>query len=276
MVKFGRQLQDNHQTCNFLQVRVPTCKFLQVNHPSSSCSAACSVNNACVSFNYCEDELCHLNTATINDNFATLKVQTNSKCVYSGLLDKCTGNDPSVEECAYCDTIYDKHHWSGWTFHSLHNESYNMLRMDFRRSCLESNAVVVSNAYCQGCSRSNITLLWVNERKRWDAARDYCASRDLTLFDLLNGDTEIGLLENYPRYINTDTYSVFWVGVRKIGGVWRSLNGTDVEDFIIWNTGQPGNRPGEDYLNFNVPAYHETGKYAHDALDDGYECFFCY
>ena len=34
LVAFGRNLQDNHQTCNFLKVKNLTCKFLQLNHPS--------------------------------------------------------------------------------------------------------------------------------------------------------------------------------------------------------------------------------------------------
>ena len=128
-----------------------------------------------------------------------------------------------------------------------------------------------------GCFKKEYNLLWVTEKKSWHGAKDYCADRRLSLFDLMDGNIEIGLLESYPKYIDIESYGFVWVGVKKNAEEsWRSLGDEDVGHFIKWNSGQPQGRRGEDYLIFNVAVYHQNGLFGHDSVSAGLAPFFCY
>ena len=128
-----------------------------------------------------------------------------------------------------------------------------------------------------GCFKKGIRLIWNSEKVSWADARDHCSSQGLRLFDLINGDLEVGLLERYGDYIDISVYRPIWVGVRKLSGVWTSLSGKNVQNLISWNENEPDNRAGEIYLFFDVRAYQQSSdSYAHDALLSSRASFFCY
>ena len=62
-----------------------------------SCALACSIHEACVSYNYCERGHCQLNSVAINDNFALSGTEVNARCFYSGMYDSCHRKNPSLE-----------------------------------------------------------------------------------------------------------------------------------------------------------------------------------
>ena len=125
-----------------------------------------------------------------------------------------------------------------------------------------------------GCFKGEIYIQYVAEIKTWKNARKYCLEQDQTLFDLVNGNLELALLDAFPNIFPTNPLG-FWVGVKKIDDVWRSFSGKDVENFVKWNDGEPSGGKNAIYMRFNVEAYHETGFYAHDSLNTR-NTFFCY
>ncbi|XP_075239285.1 uncharacterized protein LOC142334843 [Convolutriloba macropyga] len=118
-----------------------------------ACAIACSINEDCVSFNYCEGKLCELNEATINDNFITAGMQPNHECSYYGLPDRCESPDTSLEICSNCSSKFDRYSWSNWsisTFLSLDQITEHDFIIDQRRKCLDGSGSLVSDVYCQG------------------------------------------------------------------------------------------------------------------------------
>ena len=128
-----------------------------------------------------------------------------------------------------------------------------------------------------GCSNGAINLLWVPSWQTWSQATQYCSSRGLTLFDLLNGDLEIGLLQNLPNFIDRFTFYIYITGVRKYDGVWKSQSGRNVTEFIKWKPTQPNNNNGETYFCIDITSFYSNdGLYGHDSYSNGKAYFFCY
>ena len=127
-----------------------------------------------------------------------------------------------------------------------------------------------------GCFAKEFELLWVTSWVTQVVAMNHCESLGLSLFDLINGDVEIGLMKKYPAYINPNIYIRIWVGVVRTGGVWKTLSGKNVGRYIIWDNTQPSNDDAEDFVLFNVQAYLQRGRYAYDAVYTEGGFFFCY
>ncbi|XP_075239284.1 uncharacterized protein LOC142334841 [Convolutriloba macropyga] len=115
-----------------------------------ACAITCSKNGKCVSFNYCDRGMCHLNAMTINDDFVLSVVKRNEECVYAGRRDSCVRSDPSYEICSGCFKRSDSYHWSPLAMTAFEQENVDWFTVGSNRSCLDIEGNVTSNANCPG------------------------------------------------------------------------------------------------------------------------------
>ena len=73
----------------------PLINNIKIIHCRLACATRCSLTIGCVSYNYCGGRICHLNSATINDNFAISGITQKGECLYVGVQDGCANEAQS-------------------------------------------------------------------------------------------------------------------------------------------------------------------------------------
>ncbi|XP_075240271.1 uncharacterized protein LOC142335827 [Convolutriloba macropyga] len=183
-------------------------------HGRLECAILCRSEVRCQSYNYCEERLCELNNVTISDVTAD-HVTNNSQCEYRGTPNDCEKVDPSLERCSGCVKTMADFQWTRWngtvTVVETSPIEWTIAKERVCRNVTQ-NQQILPNSYCKGCSVDPAEyLIWLQDYKTWEDARDYCVSINLTLWGRIDG-TEIAVMQNFP-FIAVNEF--FWIGAYK-------------------------------------------------------------
>lgn len=110
----------------------------------------------------------------------------------------------------------------------------------------------------------NKVYLFVNEKKAWQAAHDWCRERNGDLVSINTPQEQVFL---YRYYVKLEKRGPVWTGGMRVSGKWYWSDGTPF-GFTYWAKGQPGVR--QDRISFG---FGENGRWDDTWASSSYPIF---
>ena len=217
----------------------------------SKCALDCNKNASCLSFNFCDVNLCELSYEDIHSTERGEQIlNPNDSCIYFGMkkdaIPLCQQMGTFVDiktDTEKCRNSYKRVNteWGAWEIVNIIIDTELEWKASMAREALVTEA---HGGTTEGNSKKTSWLKIVKTKMPFPKARDNCINMGGALFSDLNGTwDQLGFL------LERTDGETHWLGIEtKDWEVWKTLDGRVVPgELLVWREGRPNNFGGSQF-----------------------------